>query len=158
MRRKDREITDREQILEILENAKVLRLGLFDDEYPYVVPLHYGFAFRDGKLAFYAHGAQEGLKLDLIRRNPKVCVELDLGATLVPAGESACRYGASYASIIARGTAVVLEDREEKRRGLELLMKNQTGRDFEFDDRAVASVAVVRIDATSYSAKARPRN
>ena len=62
MRRKDREITDREQILEILKNAKILRLGLFDDVYPYVVPLHYGFTFRDGKLAFYAHGAQEGLK------------------------------------------------------------------------------------------------
>ncbi len=155
MRRKDREITDREQIFEILKNAKVLRLGLFDDEYPYVVPLHYGFTFRDDRLAFYAHGAREGLKLDLIRRNPNVCVELDLGATLVSGRESACRYGASYASIIARGTAVVLEDCEEKRRGLELLMKNQTGRDFEFDENAVASVAVIRIDATSYSAKAR---
>ena len=43
MRRKDRELTDREGILRILERAKILRLALFDGDYPYVVPLHYAY-------------------------------------------------------------------------------------------------------------------
>ena len=43
MRRKDREITDIHKIEKILSSAKYLHLGVLDDEYPYVVPLHYGY-------------------------------------------------------------------------------------------------------------------
>ena len=156
MRRKDREVADPRQIQKILEDSRVLRLGLTDGTFPYVVPLHYGFVFQDGKLVFYAHSAREGRKLDLIRANPNVCVELDSGATLISGGDAPCRYGASYASIIAFGTAKLVEDAEEKRRGLQLLMKNQTGRDFDFRDPELESVAALRIDATSYSTKSRP--
>ena len=68
MRRKDREITDAEEIRRILSRARVLHLGLNDDEGPYVVPMHYGFLFENGKLTLYTHCAREGHKLSLIRR------------------------------------------------------------------------------------------
>ena len=67
MRRKDREITEINDILKIIEKAKILHLGLFDREYPYVVPLHYGFEFVNGALFFFMHSAREGYKLDLRR-------------------------------------------------------------------------------------------
>ena len=66
MRRKDREITRIEDILSIVDRAKVLRLGLFDDNFPYIVPLHFGYEYAEGKLIFYMHSAKEGHKLDLM--------------------------------------------------------------------------------------------
>lgn len=56
MRRKDREITDIKEILDIVGKTQILHLGLFDEGYPYVVPLHYGYEYDDGKLIFYMHG------------------------------------------------------------------------------------------------------
>ena len=59
MRRKDREIKEISEVLDIVGRAKVLRMGLVDEEYPYIVPLHYGYEYKDGVLIFYAHGARE---------------------------------------------------------------------------------------------------
>lgn len=157
MRRKDREITDIGDILPIVDRAKVLHLGLFDGEYPYVVPLHYGYDFRDGKLVFYLHSAKEGHKLDLIRSNPNVCVELECDVELISGGDTACKYGSSFSSVIGRGKAALLTDEAEKIRGLERLMLNQTGRAFAFDGRMAAAVEVIAVTVSEFTAKSRPK-
>ena len=77
MRRNDREVRDRAEIQRILEVAKVLRLGLTDGDYPYIVPLHYGYVYAGDVLRFYMHGAKEGKKLALAVSNPHAFVELD---------------------------------------------------------------------------------
>ncbi len=155
MRRKDREVADRKEVEAILRRAKVLRLALFDEDYPYITPLHYGFLFDEGNLVFYMHGALQGRKLELIRRNPNVCVELDCDVEPISGGDVACRYGSQYASIVARGRAAVVEAPEEKRKGLKLLMANQTGRDFEFGAKELSMVAVIRVAVERWTAKAR---
>ena len=155
MRRKDREITDSNRIREILDAAKILHLGIHDDLYPYVVPLHYGYKFVDGRLVLYMHGAKEGHKLDLIRQNPHVCVQIDCGMELISGGDNACRYGASYASVIGRGKADLLEDPKSKADALALLMRHQTGRDFDIQEKVTAAVSVIQVSLTEYSAKER---
>ena len=154
MRRRDREITDAGEIRAILERARVLHLGLNAEEEPYVVPMHYGFTFEDGKLTFYTHCAKEGRKLELLRRDGRVFVEIDTDEALVPA-ERPCAWGAAYACVMARGRASIVEDEAEKRRALSLLMKTQTGLDLSFRPQEAAAVTVLRIDAETYSAKAR---
>ena len=72
MRRTDREVTDINEIMQIVEKAKILHLGLFDSEYPYVLPLHYGYEYVDGSLVFYLHSAKEGHKLDALKNCDKV--------------------------------------------------------------------------------------
>ena len=157
MRRKDREITDAGEIREILARARVMHLGLYDGEYPYVVPMHCGFTFEDGKLALYAHCAKEGRKLDLIRRDGRVFVEIDTDEALVP-GAAACSWGACYASVMGRGRAAIVDDEDEKCRALALLMKTQTGKEFSFTPAMAAAVTVLRVDVEEYSAKARRKN
>lgn len=154
MRRKDREITDINEILELVVKTDVLHLGLFDGDYPYIVPLHYGYEYADGTLTFYMHGAKEGHKIDLINANPNVCVELENDVELIP-GDVACAYGSSYFSIMGRGTASIVTDEEEKIKGLKLLMENQTGRAFEIDARMAAAVAVIKVTTDNFTAKAR---
>ena len=154
MRRKDREITDTEEIRAILERARVLHLGLRDGDYPYVVPMHYGFTLADGKLTLYTHCAREGHKLDLLRRDARVFVEIDTDEALLRA-EEPCRSGARYACVMGRGRAAIVEDEEEKCRALALLIKTQTGESCVFTPRMAAAVTVLRIDVDSFSAKAR---
>lgn len=157
MRRKDREITRIEDILSIVDRAKVLRLGLFDDNFPYIVPLHFGYEYAEGKLIFYMHSAKEGHKLDLIRRNQNVCIELDCDTELISGGDIPCSYSSSFASLIGRGLAEILDDEQEKVRGLYLLMKNQTGREFEITPQMASAVAVIKVVVCDFSAKSKPK-
>ena len=60
MRRKDREITDFNEILAIMEKCDVCRIALNDDGFPYVVPLNFGMDVRDGQVYLYFHCAMEG--------------------------------------------------------------------------------------------------
>ena len=155
MRRKDREVTEINEILKIIGKAKILHLGLFDEGYPYIVPLHYGYEYQDGKLTFYMHSAKEGYKLERIRSNPRVCVELECDVELVSGGDIPCKYGAAFASVIGRGTAEIVAGEPEKIHGLKLLMSNQTGREFEIDGRMASSVEVIAVTVSEFSAKMR---
>ena len=155
MTRREREVTDISKIKEILDNSKVLHLGLVDGDEAYVVPMNYGYTLDDSKLTLWLHGARRGRKLDLIRANPKVFFEMECGIQPFE-GEIACKYGIEYSSIMGRGKAEIVEDIEIKKAALSHLMKTQTGKDFEFEDKMAAVVSVVRIDVSEFTAKHRP--
>ena len=153
MRRKDREITDVNKIEEIIAGARFMHLGMFDVDYPYVVPLHYGYKMDDGRLTFYMHCAKEGHKLDCLRANNNVFVEIDRGESLIYASQP-CSFGAEYESVMCRGKAAILDDGAEKTEALINLMKIQTGQDYEINEKMAAAVNVIRVDVESYTAKA----
>lgn len=155
MTRREREVTDIGEIIKILDNAKVLHLGMVDGDEPYVVPMNYGYTLEEGKLTIWLHGAKRGRKLDVMRANPKVFFEMEYGITPFE-GEIACKYGITYSSLMGRGVAEIVEDIEEKKSALSFLMKTQTGKDFEFEDKMAAVVSIIRIDVSEYTAKHRP--
>lgn len=157
MRRKDREITDIDRINEILATAKVVHLGLVDEGRPYVVPLHYGFEWVDDKLVVWCHGAKVGRKVDVIRANPAAFVEMECDVEDISGGDVPCDYGSAYASVMGEGTVRLAADDAEKDHGLRVLMRTQTGRDFEIPQRMLAGVEVIRVDVQSLSAKSRPK-
>lgn len=153
--RREREVTDISEIIKILDKSKIVRIGMVDDGECYIVPMNYGYTMDDGKLTLWLHGALKGRKLDVMRKNPRVFFEMDCDITPFE-GDIACRYGITYASIMGRGTAVITEDSEEKKHGLCVLMKTQTGKDFTFDDKMASIVSVIRIDVSDFTAKRRP--
>lgn len=155
MTRRERQVTDINEIIKILDKAKVLHLGLVDGDEPYVVPMNYGYEMNDEKLTIWLHGAPRGRKIDLMKQNPKVFFEMDCDITPFE-GDIACKYGITYSSIMGKGTATITEDIEEKKKGLTVLMKTQTNKDFTFDEKMVKIVSVIRIDVAEYTAKHRP--
>ena len=157
MRRSDREVTDYQQIKSIIEQAKVVHIGMIDNGRPYVVPMQYGFVFTGGKLTLYVHCAKEGRKLDIIKKNPCVFIELETNVAIVSGGDVPCKYGSEYASIMGDGIVVIVEDISEKIFGLQLMMKTQSGRDFKITEQMAASVAVLRIDVPCVTAKSRAK-
>lgn len=78
MRRKDREITDFNEIIEIIRKCDVCRIALKDDDgYPYIVPLNFGLDVQEEQVYLYFHAAMEGKKLDLIAKDNRATFEMD---------------------------------------------------------------------------------
>lgn len=153
MRRQKCEVTDPVKIEEIIKKARVVHLGMVDGNKPYIVPMHYGYIYENGGLTLYLHGATEGRKYDVIAANPNVFIEIDTDMVMTSGGEIPCEYGADYACIMGDGTASILTDVDEKIAGLELIMKNQTGRDFIITEPMTKSVNVIKVVVPELSVK-----
>lgn len=152
MRRKDREVTSITEKIEIINNCKVIRLAMKDKKGLYIVPLNFGYSYIDDKLTLYFHCAKEGRKLNAIKENSEVAFEMDCEHRLIES-DIACSYGFSFKSIIGNGYASTVENIEEKKNALALLMKHQTGKDFIFDDKQANAVTVFKVDVNDFSAK-----
>ena len=153
MRRKDREVRDPARIREILHQCKVCRLGLQDGEHTYVVPLNFGLVEGETGYTFYFNGDRQGRKMDVIGSGARAGFELDTGFQLVTAPE-AKDYTAKYQSIIGEGWIRPVEDREEKIRALDALMKQYTDReDWEYPERLINVVGILRLDVEELSCK-----
>lgn len=155
MRRKDREVNAPEEIQRIFDTCKVCRLGLQDEGGVYVVPMNFGYCVENGRYILYFHGAKEGKKIDLIQKNMQVGIEMDCGHELVQ-GDIACQYSYHYCSVIGKGKAQIVEDSQEKSRALAIIMKHQTGREFdefEKNPKLEKAVAIIRVSLEEYSCK-----
>jgi len=155
MRRKQKDVTDSAAPAELLARAAVCRLGFSAAEglcdYPYVVPLH--FAHRDGTI--YVHCATEGLKLDLLRRDERVCVEVDEMGGIVP-GPEPCAFDSRFTSVIGFGRARLVTDPAGKREALDLITRKHAGPGRpppQWTDKQLASVAVIAVVVEHLTAK-----
>jgi nitroimidazol reductase NimA-like FMN-containing flavoprotein (pyridoxamine 5'-phosphate oxidase superfamily) len=140
MRRREREIRDEAGVLEILEKGLVCRLGLYDGQYPYVVPMNYGY--RNGRM--YFHCAREGRKIDILKTNDRVCIEVDID-TRVVRGETPCRWTAKYRSVIGFGRARILDDEREKKAGLDVIMAHYGGSGGEYDEKSLQRTSLIEV-------------
>jgi nitroimidazol reductase NimA-like FMN-containing flavoprotein (pyridoxamine 5'-phosphate oxidase superfamily) len=150
MRRKDKLVTDLKILHEVIHKAEICRLGLVDDSIPYVVPLSFGF---DGT-HIYVHSATEGRKVDILRKNNRVCVEFEQDVVLVK-GKNACNYGFRYLTVICHGTAKFVYDADEKTYALNQLMKhyNPEWISCPFTDQELSSVLVFKITVEEMTGK-----
>lgn len=154
MRRKDREITDYEQMKAVMGECSCCRLGLRDGGGVYIVPLNFGFCEEEGRLTLYFHGAAEGKKLDLLRAQAQASFEMDCAHALAE-GETACQYSYFYKSIIGRGRVALAQTAEEKERGLSCIMRRYSGRGgWEFPPAVLERTAVIRLEVGEWSCKA----
>jgi len=142
------EITDMDEIERIIKKAICCRIALVDDDEPYIVPICFGYE----KNNLYFHGALEGRKVALIKKNNKICFEIDIDVEVVEASNP-CDWSMKYRSIIGVGRAYILENDEEKSHGLNLIMKQYAEGDVSFPKSVLNSVLVVRVDIKSLSGR-----
>lgn len=152
MRRKDREITDMARIMEIVRQEDVCCVAFQNEPCPYLIPLNYGAQMEEGKLVLYFHGAAEGTKLEMMKRNPNVSFTIFGNNKIILETEPACKSTTSFDSVCGNGRAEILPE-EEKKKGLAVLM-NHMSRDGgavfnegSFPDAAVRSTTVWKITA-----------
>ena len=119
MRRSDKEITDHEEVEEILSNALVGRLGTCLNNIPYITPVN--FVYDKDKI--YFHSALEGRKIENINSNPNVCFEIDKVISIIPGMQRPCASTTEYKSIIIFGDIQIVTDIEEKASALNKLIE-----------------------------------
>ena len=130
MRRKDREVQDITEVFDILNRCNTVRIAMYGEQYPYVVPVSFGMEIVDNKAVIYFHGAKEGLKVDLLKANPRVCVEGDI---FIKVEKTAHGITARYESVIGFGECQLITDIDEIKHGLKVLLDHYGYYDYPLD-------------------------
>jgi hypothetical protein len=115
--RPNREIHDQKVINEILRNGKFCVISMCHDNEPYIVTLSYGYDSEHNSLFF--HCAKQGLKLDFIKQNPRVC------ATIIEdKGYIVNECGHNYRTAVFWGTMSIVTALDEKKHGMGILINH----------------------------------
>ncbi len=153
MRRSDREVTDRSEILDIMRRCDVCRLALNDGDYPYILPLNFGMDAQDDRVQLYFHGAAQGRKYDIISRDNRASFEMDCSHRIVTRPEKkSCTM--EYESVIGRGRIEMVEG-FEKLAALKLLNAHYGAQELEIDQTVAQRTVVMRLVVEDMTAKRR---
>ena len=155
MRRRDREVKDIIVIKSFIQKESIIRIAFYDKGEIYIVPVNYGYLFENNKHIFYFHGAKAGRKYELSKSMPIVGFEIDGNYELLNA-DIACDYSAKFQSVIGNGKLILVDDYDEKIKGLNILMKQSTGRDnWSYESKRIEGVAVFKLEVEKLSCKAK---
>lgn len=148
MRRKEKEITEKSEIEAVIHKSIVCRIGMSDDNIPYIVPLCFGYLDN----TIYVHCYLKGRKIDILQKNNNVCFEFDINTEIVE-GENPCEWGMKYQSVIGFGKALFIKDQDDKRKALNIIMNQYSGRPSLFSEKAINGTAVIKIEIESITGK-----
>lgn len=153
MRRKDREITDINDMIQVMERCDVCRLALNDGDYPYILPLNFGMQVIDGQITLYFHGATEGKKYNLFKQDNRASFEMDCAHRLVTdEGTGNCTM--EYESVIGCGKVEIVPE-EEKYKALCILMAHYHKEDFPFNQAMMPHTNVFKLTVEHMTGKRR---
>ena len=153
MRRKDREIKEHNEIVEVIRNCDICRLGLVDGEYAYILPLNFGMEQdEEGKVTLYFHSALEGRKTELLKEGLKASFEMDTKHEIeYDEGRGYCTY--YFESVMGRGTIHILND-DEKFEALKKLMDHyHPGANANFNTAAIPRTLVYALEVEEMTGK-----
>lgn len=149
IRRAEKEITNRREIDSILQKATVCRIGFIDHETPYIVPLNFGYSNN----CLYFHSAPEGRKIELLKKNPLICFEVDVHHELITTGFP-CQWSMNYESVIGYGTACFITDVEQKQKALHIIIDHYSpGSSYVFPEKKLKEVTVIKIEINQMTGK-----
>ncbi len=149
MRRKDKEITTRSEIDEIINKAEVCRLAFAKDNEPYLVPVSFGY---DGK-SIFVHTAKEGKKIEFLEANDRVCFEFETDAKIVTHETIGCKWTASFKSVIGYGRMQKIIDEADALLALNQIMLKYSGKEWDFTNKDLSRVYLWKIEIEEISGK-----
>lgn len=152
MIRKDREITNINEIAEIIEKCQVCSIAILDGSVPYVIPLSFGGLINEDKIILYFHCALNGKKIDLISKNNNAAFEMHCSEKLLK-GKAECDYTMKYESVCGKGIIEPVSE-QEKLIGLTVLMEHYNkNSDHCFKPEQLKRVNVLKLTVTEYTGK-----
>jgi hypothetical protein len=149
MRRKEKEITDKQIIEQILSNSEVCRIAMIDKDKPYIVPLNYGYYYN----SIYIHSAPLGKKIDILKQNNNVCFEIEYSSEVIKR-ELSCEWSTKYRSLIGYGTIDIITDFEQKKKGLDIIMAHYGKPDNNiYKDKQVEFIVILKLNIDQITGK-----
>ena len=149
MRRKEQEIHDKAVLDNIFQNGQICRIGIKGDEFPYIVSVNYGY--KDNTVFF--HSACEGQKIEMLKENPNVCVQIDIDISIEET-EVPCNWSTKYKSVIGFGKAIFVNDMEEKKSALDIIVRHYK-KDIEenYPYSNLDKLCIIKIELSSITGK-----
>jgi len=154
MRRKEKEITKRDELDQIIHNSLICHLSCSLNDQPYVVPLSFGY---DGN-AIYFHTAQEGKKNDILSANPLVCLGFEEEIQILPDSDLACRWSFQYQSVIATGIAKEVIHPKDRLHGIKQIMLHFSDESWEISEKELSRTTIWQVILTEITGKKSPAN
>jgi uncharacterized protein len=149
VRRAEKEITDKQVILEILDKAEICRLGLVENGEAYIVPVN--FAHEAGIL--YIHSAPAGRKMEILRKNNLVTFEIEGPREIIP-DKTPCDWTSKYRCLMGRGIVTISDDPVMKKKTLDLLMRKFGAEGpLEYKESSFSKMAALTLSIGSISGK-----
>ena len=148
MRRKDREVTDLNQIFDIVSRCSVAHVGMTEHGKPYVVALNFGYERKGDSLILYFHSAYEGRKMEILKKNPSVYVQMNCVDEFISGShENPCAFCWRYDSVMGAGMVEFLETPEEKAHALNCMIQHlgKTEDCFQFPAEKLKRTCVYRV-------------
>lgn len=151
IRRKEKEIQSKEEMITILESAKYITVAMSVDDEPYLVTLSHGYDKK--KNCIYFHCAQEGKKIDILKKNDVVW-----GQALEDHGYADGSCDHLYATTQFKGRVSFVKESQEKRHALSVLIHRLESdpkkvTDDQITEKSVKRVNIGRIDIDYMSGK-----
>lgn len=146
----DREITEAEVINNLLKQAQVCRIALMNGEYPYVIPMCFGYKLEGGRLELYFHTTPKGQKIDLIKKNNLAGFEID-HLSGINRDENDCRVTALYECITGTGSIEIING-IEKLTGLTSIISkyDEEKTDHKFSEQMLNGMVILKLTADSF--------
>ena len=156
MRRKDREVTDFDTIVSIIDECQIIRLGLADGDYPYIVPVNFAYTVDGDEINFYIHGAMAGKKYEMLTQNPYCSFEMDIPLEMdciVEKKDVTMR----YKSVMGKCKVEFLED-DEKQSAIDnvIMARYEETKSFDYNRKTVKRTAVAKLTVMEITAKVNP--
>jgi uncharacterized protein len=134
---------------EILRNTYIGTLVMCQESTPYAVPMNH--AFVGGR--FYFHCGLRGRKIDMIKKNPNVVYVISTFHGTNEEMQTKERCHGPWESIVAYGTARVIEDVDAKAEAFKTFMSYYGTVDFQMTDQARNETSGIVIDIASMTAR-----
>ncbi|MFH2046241.1 MAG: pyridoxamine 5'-phosphate oxidase family protein [Pseudomonadota bacterium] len=90
--------------------------------------------------------------MKLARKNNNICFEFDIDVEVVK-GKNTCEWGMKYQSVIGFGKAFIIDNHEQKRKALNIIMSQYSENLFQFTDSTIDKTSVIKIEVTSMTGK-----
>jgi len=152
-RKRDQAIKDveSEKIMEeIIKSCDICHVGMVDGQTPYVLGFNFGFQNN----IIYLHCAKEGKKIDILRKNPNVCVSFSADYKIFARHEHvACSWRMRYRSILAYGKVEFVNDYDEKLAGLAIFMNQYSAENFVFNKPSVDNIVILKIKVDEWTGR-----
>ena len=136
----------------MIRRCQVCHLSMVSpDGKPYVIPMNFGF--REDVI--YLHGAQHGKKIDILKKNPSVCINFTTDHVLRYQSEQvACSWSMKYRSVLCYGEAEFIAEPAEKIEALHIVMAQYTKGEFKFNPPSVREVNVWKVRVSKFDGRA----
>lgn len=121
-----------------------------ENNLPYLLPFNFGYA--NGTI--FLHSGKEGLKIDILRKNPSVCIAFSTDHKLRFQNEEvACSYSMRYRSVLAFGKVEFIEETEQKIENLNIVMGHYTNRKFSYNPPSLREVCTYKVVVEKFTCK-----